>query len=391
MTQAMEQHQDMAPPPRHGGAGTAPPQPAGRPRGRTRRVAMGVGVLVLLGAAGGLAHYELRGKYVENTDDAYIQADIVTVAPKVSGYVERVDVANNQEVRAGQRLLRIDPREYAAQLAQYQAQVEAANASADNARAQLATQKATIAQAQAQLQSAEHDAQFTASQTQRYASLVASGAETRDRLSTLQNQAAQARANAAAQHAALTKATLEIAALQAQLRQAEAQAKTARAQAAVAEVNLAATELRASTDGRVGDSQVRIGQFVSAGTRLMSVVPSHLYITANFKETQLRRMRIGQPVHVHVDAFPDEAIEGHVESLSPGTGAQFSLLPPQNATGNFIKIVQRVPVRIALDATDDQLKPLLAAGMSVTVDVDTLAQGQPQPLSRPQPGHGALL
>ncbi|MDB0570175.1 HlyD family secretion protein [Ralstonia solanacearum] len=391
MTQAMEQHQDMDHPARHGGAGTAPPQPAGRPRGRTRRVAMGVGVLVLLGAAGGLAHYELRGKYVESTDDAYIQADIVTVAPKVSGYVERVDVANNQEVRAGQRLLRIDPREYAAQLAQYQAQVEAANASADNARAQLATQKATIAQAQAQLQSAEHDAQFTASQTQRYASLVASGAETRDRLSTLQNQAAQARANAAAQRAALTKATLEIAALQAQLRQAEAQAKTARAQAAVAEVNLAATELRASTDGRVGDSQVRIGQFVSAGTRLMSVVPSHLYITANFKETQLRRMRIGQPVHVHVDAFPDEAIEGHVESLSPGTGAQFSLLPPQNATGNFIKIVQRVPVRIALDVTDDQLKPLLAAGMSVTVDVDTLAQGQPQPLSRPQPGHGALL
>ncbi|CEJ20312.1 putative multidrug resistance transport (partial sequence protein [Ralstonia solanacearum IPO1609] len=142
MTQAMEQHQDMDHPARHGGAGTAPPQPAGRVRGRSRRVAMGVAVLALLGAAGGLTHYELRGKYVENTDDAYIQADIVTVAPKVSGYVERVDVANNQEVRAGQRLLRIDPREYAAQLAQYQAQVEAANASADNARAQLATQKA---------------------------------------------------------------------------------------------------------------------------------------------------------------------------------------------------------------------------------------------------------
>lgn len=390
MTEAMEQHQDMERPTHHGGTGvgTPPAQPAKRLRGRPRRVVMGVAALALLGAAGGLAHYELRGKYVEDTDDAYIQADIVTVAPKVSGYVEQVDVANNQAVRAGQRLLRIDPREYAAQLAQYLAQVEAANASADNARAQLATQKAAIAQARAQLQSAEHDAQFTASQTQRYASLVASGAETRDRLSTLQNQAAQARANAQAQRAALTKATLEIASLQAQLRQAEAQAKTARAQAAVAEVNLAATELRASTDGRVGDSQVRAGQFVSTGTHLMSVVPTHLYITANFKETQLGRMRIGQPVHIHVDAFPDEAIEGHVESLSPGTGAQFSLLPPQNATGNFIKIVQRVPVRIALDVTD-RLKPLLAAGMSVTVDVDTLAPVRPA--AHPQPGSGALL
>jgi len=320
-----------------------------------------------------LVRYETRGKYFESTDDAYIQADAVTVSPKISGYVEQVYVIDNQDVKAGQPLVRIDPRDYKAATAQYQAQIDVARANADNVRATIREQQAMIVQARAQAAAADSDARFAASQVERYAPLAASGAETHEKLTTLRNQATQAANTATAQHAALDSAERRIGSLEAQVRQAAASGEAAQAQLSAANVNLGSTIVRASVDGRVGDKGVRVGQFVQSGTRMMSVVPlSAIYISANFKETQIGLMRPGQPATIDVDALPGVHLRGHVESVSPGTGAQFSLLPPQNATGNFTKIVQRVPVRIAIDA-GPEARRVLVPGLSVTVDVDTFA------------------
>jgi membrane fusion protein (multidrug efflux system) len=344
---------------------------------RVKLILLVVVAVVLIAIAIWLVHYETRGKYLESTNDAYIKADAVTVSPKISGYVEQVFVADNQDVKAGQSLVRIDARDYQAQTAQYQAQIDVAKANADNVRAGIREQEASIAQARAQLAANQADARFAAGEVVRYTPLAASGAETREKLTTLRNQATQAANTVAAQAAALSEAQRRIGSLQAQVRQAQAQGEAAQAQLAAANVNLGSTTVKASLDGRIGDKSVRIGQFVSQGTRMMSVVPVQaIYITANFKETQLGLMRPGQPARIKVDALPGIALKGHVESVSPGTGAQFSLLPPQNATGNFTKIVQRVPVRIAIDAGPDARK-VLVPGLSVTVEVDTIgAKGE---------------
>ncbi len=344
---------------------------------RARSILLVVGTVAAVLFVLWLVHYETRGKFIERTDDAYIRADAVTVSPKISGYVEQVFVADNQDVKAGQPLVRIDPRDYKAQTSQYQAQIDVARANVDNVRAMIREQDAAIAQARAQLAASEADASFAAGEVKRYTPLAESGAETREKLTTLRNQATQATNAAAAQRAALDSAERRIGALQAQIRQAEAQGETAQAQLAAADVNLGSTVVRASVDGRVGDKSVRVGQFVQSGTRMMSVVPlAKIYISANFKETQIGLMRPGQPATIEVDSLPGVELKGHVDSVSPGTGAEFSLLPPQNATGNFTKIVQRVPIRIAIDAGPDARK-VLVPGLSVTVKVDTIsAKGQ---------------
>lgn len=341
-------------------------------RPAVRRVlVIGVIVALVLGAVW-LFDYQTRGKYMQDTNDAYIQADAVTIAPKVSGYVQAVLVSDNQDVKAGQPLVRIDPRDYTAQAQQYRAQIDVAKANADNVRATIGEQEAAISQARAQLKSAEADARFAEQEANRYAPLAATGAETRERFATLRNDAIKARAAVAAQRAALLAAERRVNGLDAQIRQAAAQGEAAQAQLDAAHVNVGATVIKASEPGRVGDRSVRVGQFVQAGTRLMTVVPlSKLYVTANFKETQIGLMRPGQRATIKVDALDGTEVSGHVESISPGTGAQFSLLPPENATGNFTKIVQRVPVRIALDAGPDARR-VLVPGLSVTVTVDTL-------------------
>jgi membrane fusion protein (multidrug efflux system) len=333
-----------------------------------------IAVLILLAAAFifWLVHYETRSKYYEGTDDAYIQADAVTVSPKISGYVEQVYVIDNQDVKIGQPLIRIDPRDYKAATAQYVAQTDVAKANADNVRATIHEQQAMIKQARAQLTAAESDARFAAGEVARYMPLAASGAETREKLTTLRNQATQAANTAIAQRAALESSQRRIGSLQAQVRQAQASGESAQAQLAAANVNLGSTIVRASVNGRIGDKGVRVGQFVQSGARTMSVVPlGAIYILANFKETQIGTMRPGQPATIDVDALPGVHLRGHVESVSPGTGAQFSLLPPQNATGNFTKIVQRVPVRIAIDA-GPEARRVLVPGLSVDVTVDTI-------------------
>ncbi|MGF7147945.1 membrane fusion protein (multidrug efflux system) [Sphingomonas zeicaulis] len=328
-------------------------------------------VAILLGGVLWFIRYQSYGKYQESTNDAYLQADGVTVSPKVGGYVEQVLVADNQIVKAGQPLVRIDARDYRAQAAQSQAQIDVARANAAGIEAQIDEQQATIAQARAELSSAQADAAFAAGEVTRYTPLAESGAETRERLSTLRNQSKQANSRVAAARAALTSAERRVGTLRAQVRQALAQGEGARAQLDAANTDLGATIIRASVDGRVGDKTVRLGQFVQPATRMMTIVPvDKIYITANFKETQVGLMRAGQPVIVEVDALPGVEIPGKVDSISPGTGAEFSVLPPQNATGNFTKIVQRVPVRIAINA-GPQTRALLVPGMSVEVSVDT--------------------
>jgi len=346
-----------------------------RRKGLSARVKLVLAVVILVALvllAIWFVHYETRGKYFASTDDAYIRADAVTVSPKISGYVEQVFVADNQDIRAGAPLVRIDPRDYKAQTAQYQAQIDVAKANADNVRAGIREQLSAIDQARAQLAANRADAAFAAGEVARYAPLAQSGAETQEKLTTLRNQATQAANNAAAQAATLESAERRVASLQAQVRQAQAQGESAQAQLAAADVNLGSTIVKASVDGRVGDKSVRVGQYVTSGTRMMSVVPlAAIYVTANFKETQVGLMRPGQPATIKVDALPGVELKGHVESVSPGTGAQFSLLPPQNATGNFTKIVQRVPVRVAIDAGPDARK-VLVPGLSVEVTVDTI-------------------
>ena len=337
-------------------------------------------LLALAVIAAGIVWYvrhETRGKYLQETNDAQVEADMVTVSPRVAGYVADVFVGDNQDVRANQPLVRIDPRDVRAQASQAEAQIAVAAAQADNARAQIAEQYATIDQARAQLAAARAKAAYDAGEVARYRPLAASGAEPRAQLAQLEATARQSADNVRAQAAVVTMQERRVASFRSQERQGAAQGRAARAQLESANVDVGATLIRAASAGRIGDKTVTVGQYVQAGTRLMSIVPlDRLYITANFKETQLALMRPGQPVTIDVDALDGVELKGRVESVSPGTGAQFSLLPPQNATGNFTKITQRVPVRISIEATP-AARRLLVPGLSVVVTVDTIgAKGE---------------
>jgi membrane fusion protein (multidrug efflux system) len=339
--------------------------------GRTRTILLGIAIVAVV--AGGLWYWrhQTYGRYFEETDDAQIRADAVAIAPKISGYVTQVLVGDNQDVAQGQQLVRIDPGDYDAKAAQARAQIAQAVAGVENARAAISEQQAAIIQAQAQLAAARDKAAHDAAEVARYTPLAASGAETRQQLDQLRLAAQQSAQQVRQQQAALTMQQRRVAGMQAQVRQAEAQGEGARAQLQAAGIDVSATRLTAPIAGRVGDKTVRIGQFVQAGTRMMSVVPlDKLYVVANFKETQLALMRPGQPAKISVDALSGVEVDGRVASVSPGTGAQFSILPPENATGNFTKIVQRVPVRLAIEAPASARKVLLP-GLSVTVTVDT--------------------
>jgi membrane fusion protein (multidrug efflux system) len=336
------------------------------------RVWVLIGIVILLAVVAVLGlNWWTHGRFVQTTDDAYLHADQVTVAPKVSGYVDQVYVAENQTVAPGQPLVRIDARSYQAALAQQSAAIDARRADIALSERQLAQQEAAIDQSRAQLAGAQANAVYAAHEAERYKTLSSEGVETQERAAQAKNQQDQAAAALKADAAALAVAQRQIAALHAQIEQAKAQLEGAQAQANAAQLNVGDTLLRASIAGRIGDKTVQLGQFVQPGTRLMSIVPTaQIYLVANFKETQIGRMRIGQPATVKIDALGGQTIEGRVESFAPGTGAQFALLPPENATGNFTKIVQRVPVRFSLQAPADIADHLLP-GLSATVEVDT--------------------
>lgn len=356
----------------------APPTPQVIPeetlngqRGKARRILLTLaGVTLLVGCSWG-AWWWLTGRFIESTDDAYLQADSISVAPKISGYVAEVLVTDNQSVKRGDVLVRLDARKYQAISDEGSATIAARNADLAKAEADLLQQDSTIAEARAQLQGAEADAQHAQTEVARYAPLARSGAEPEERLAQLNNQLAQARSTVAAKQAALRSSQTRYGTLQAQLKQARAQLGVAKASEAQNQLDVGDAVILSPLDGKVADRGVRVGQYVQPGTRLLTVVPvDAIYLTANYKETQIGEMRPGQSVTVNVDALPGRDLKGHIDSLAPGTGAQFALLPPSNATGNFTKIVQRVPVRISLDVPDD-IRPALMPGLSATVKVDT--------------------
>ena len=331
---------------------------------------LGALVLVAVGVVFGLGWWT-HGRFVQSTDDAYLRADDMTVSPKVSGYVDAVYVADNQAVTVGQPLVRIDARSYDAALAQQAASVDARKADIAALERQIAQQKAVIEQNRAQLAGARNNALYAHAEAARYRALSRQGVETVERYGQTANQSDQADIAVLTSTAAVRIAERQVATLEAQAAQARAQLEAAGAVARTAHLNLDDTVIRAGVAGRVGDKTVRVGQFVQPGARLMSVVPvNDIYLVANFKETQIGLMRPGQKATVRIDALGDRKIDAVVDSFSPGTGAQFALLPPENATGNFIKIVQRVPVRLTLKAPAD-IRDHLIPGLSVSVSVDT--------------------
>ncbi|WDD95213.1 HlyD family secretion protein [Burkholderia sp. FERM BP-3421] len=342
---------------------------AARPSRRRLLIAAGIVALVVGGVW--LARWWTVGRFIESTDDAYLQADSMTAAPKIAGYITDVYVADNQPVKVGDPLVRLDTRQYQVSLDQALATVDARRADIARAEAEIGQQRANLEQAGAQREVARVNARHAGDEVARYAPLVATGAETAERVASLTSTRDQARATLAANSAALDAARTQIASSTAALTQARAQLEAALANAAQARLDLDNTIVRSTLAGRVGDRTVRVGQYVQPGTRLLTVVPvERTYLVANFKETQVGRMRAGQPVELRVDALPGKTLHGVVDSFAPGTGAQFALLPPENATGNFTKIVQRVPVRIRLD-TGAATRAVLVPGLSVTVDVDT--------------------
>jgi membrane fusion protein (multidrug efflux system) len=366
----------------HNAAGPTPTDTAGRPeKPSPLKNPLIVGVLIVVGAgllillAIWLVNYWTRGRFVQSTNDAFIQADQVTVATRVSGFVDQVLVQDNQSVQAGQPLVRVDDRAPRAKMEQAMAEVDQGRASVVQAEAQIRQQEAQIAQSEAQLAGAETQAKFAKREAARYGPLAAAGAETAEKYDQMRQNGDQADATMAQDRAAVLAAKRQIDTLKAQILTANAQVEQAQAQVRQAKVDLDATLVRASIDGRVGDKTVRVGQYVQPGTAMMTVVPvQKVYLVANFKETQLGRMRVGQPATVKVDALGGKALHGVVESFSPGTGSQFALFPPNNATGNFTKVVQRIPTRIRIDAGPEARK-VLAPGLSATVSVDTSGVG----------------
>ncbi|WP_234029082.1 HlyD family secretion protein [Aurantiacibacter spongiae] len=349
------------------------PSPLKRRGVRITLLVIALGVLALGGYW--LTAYLTNGRYMVSTDDAYMQADTVVVSPRVGGYVRDVFVEENEQVAAGDPLFRIDQADYEAQVAQAQAQIDAARADAAGLGAQISEQQAAVERARANLASARADLRFAREEEQRYAPLAETGAVARETYAQKRSQRDSAQAAVAAAQAELTAAIRRIGTLRAQVGQAQARAEGGEAQRSAANTDLGSTIVRASIAGRVGNKTVQLGQLVQPGTRTMSIVPvGQIYVTANFKETQLGEIRPGQRATVEIDALGGREIAGRVDSFAPGTGAQFSLLPPENATGNFTKIVQRVPVRIAIDPPAD-LRSVLVPGLSVVVTVDTRTGG----------------
>jgi membrane fusion protein (multidrug efflux system) len=331
-------------------------------------------VVVLAAGAGAFWHWWTVWRFQQTTDDAYVQSDITVISPKVEGYLKEVRVGENQPVSAGEPLFIVDDRDFAAKLAQAEAAVATAEAVVATYGSRLQLQQAMIEQAAATVQSAEADLGRAQLDYRRYAALVTTDFASRQRFETAEADTRKAEAALGKARAGLAAERNQLAVLEAQKREEEARLQQARAAQRLARNDLDNTVIRAPVAGVAGNRAGRVGQYVKPGSQLLSLVPlPYVYVTANFKETQLTDMRPGQPADISIDAYPGQKLTGHVESFAPASGAQFSLLPPDNATGNFTKIVQRVPIRIALPA-DAPVARLLRPGLSVTVTVDTRAE-----------------
>ncbi len=398
----------------HGGAGRNEPARSARAADPELRLGLGgwisrarrpILAIALIALATGGATYWWLNRGLVSTDDAFIDGDAAVLSPQVGGSVQRLLVGDNQRVRAGDLILEIDPSDYLSALASAHANLDAALASEAQARANLdltgastaATlaeaesgvelAKSSVAEAEAQLAAAVAEAERSAADAKRYAALSKSDFASRQTLdqaeATARSDADQVLADAQAVAVAKAKigeaeaglaqaetATQQIAVRQAELQSAGASVEAARAAVKTAELNLSYTKIFAPQDGYITKRQVNVGDVVQKNQTLATLVFGRPWVTANFKETQLDGMRPGQPVAIAIDAYPGVTFRGHVDSIQRGTGAQFSLLPPENATGNYVKVVQRVPVKIVIDAPIDGAE-VLGLGMSVVPTVDT--------------------
>ena len=343
-----------------------------RSRWSLKQLLIATGALLAIGAAAEYGNYYWRtGRFLVSTDDAYVAAHSVLISPKVSGYLSEAPVDDNQPVKAGDVLARIDPRDYQTALDQARANVAAAQAAIDTLNQQIGQQMLVVEQGRHQVVSDQAALVFSQQDFQRYTQLAKDGyapvqrsqqaqADIREKDATLQHDGAVAAA-----------AERQIGVFKAQIAQATATLAQQRAMAHQAELNLSYTTITAPVDGTLGARTLRVGQYVQAGTQLMAVVPLQaVYIVANYKETQLTDVRPGQSVTIDVDTYPGAKVTGHIDSVAPASGQEFALLPPDNATGNFTKIVQRIPVKIVVDARDP-LAHLLRPGMSVEPTIDT--------------------
>jgi membrane fusion protein (multidrug efflux system) len=342
-------------------------------RGQLRRLLLaGAAVAVLSGAVWYGWNYWTVGRFQVSTDDAYVKADNTTIAPKVSGYLSAVLVGDNERVKAGQVLARIDDRDFVVALDQAKADVAAATATIASKQAQLDVQQSVIAAAKATIEVDTATRTFAGQENKRYTDLASTGYGSVQNAQAAQSRNAGAEAAILRDQANLVSALKQVDLIKAELAQAVAASARATAQQHQAELNLGYTTITAPIDGVVGNRTLRTGQYVQAGTQLMSLVPATgAYIIANYKETQLTNVHEGQKVDVEVDMFPGKVVHGHVDSLAPASGQEFALLPPDNATGNFTKVVQRIPVKIALEGgAPIELRP----GMSVTPTIETQAR-----------------
>jgi membrane fusion protein (multidrug efflux system) len=337
-----------------------------------KRLLTGAAAVVLLAGAGISGDYWwTTGRFMVSTDDAYVQAHSVLISPKVSGYISEVPVDDNQSVHTGEILARIDPRDYQTALDQARANVTGAQASIDTLSRQIAQQKLAVEQARQLVASDQAALVYSQQDFQRYTELAKTGNGTVQRAQLAQADIREKQA--ALQHDAtgVGVAKKQIGIFEAQLAQANATLAQQQAMEHQAELNLSYTTISAPVDGTVGVRTLRVGQYVQAGTQLMAVVPLQAaYVVANYKETQLTDVRPGQPVTIDIDTFPGITVHGRVDSLAPASGQEFALLPPDNATGNFTKIVQRIPVKIVVDK-GDPLAGMVRPGMSVEPTIDT--------------------
>jgi membrane fusion protein, multidrug efflux system len=326
------------------------------------------GILLILLFLGIAAWFLVPGLYEEETDDAYVDAHVESIIPKVPAYVQALHVDDNSKVSAGQLLVELDPRDYAVQVDVAKANVAAAESKLQEANDHVTLADAGIRQAHAEFQAAQANTVLARSDLARVKSVSDDRAVSAERID-------QAQAAADGTRATETAAQVRVASAEAQARLSRSQVATAtaslaqaRAALSQAELNLSYTKIYATESGSVASKSVEVGNFVQPGQTLLSVVPETLYVIANYKETQLNRIRPGQPAAVYVDSVAGLRLDGHVDSIQRGTGSRFALLPPENATGNFVKVVQRVPVKIVFDHPQEALR-WISPGMSVETEV----------------------
>jgi membrane fusion protein, multidrug efflux system len=334
-------------------------------------------IVLLLGviAAGGVAWYGWNwwqvGRFVETTDDAYVGGNVTTLSPHVAGFVNKILVGDNQFVHAGQLLIELDDRDYQANLAHAEAVVQHQTAALANLHAKYSLQESMIDHAQGDLAAKEAEAGYARADAARYHALAVTtfGSLQNDQKASAADRKAEATVRSG--EAGLDAAKQQLAVIDTEIAETKASLAQAQADLGMARLDLDYTKIRAPIDGYIGDRGAHIGAYTTVGTALLSIVPARgLWVDANFKEDELARMRAGQKAMIVADVLPGRKFEGRVLSLAPATGAVFSVIPPENATGNFTKIVQRVPVRIAV-ADGDGTLGVLRPGLSTTVSVDT--------------------